>query len=350
MKTIRFNQLLITLLLIGGNSLNGLAQDVHFSQMPYSPLTLNPALAGANSPLQAIVNYRTQWRSVASPYKTIAASVDGRINENKRGKHGHIAYGLNFFNDQAGDARVATTNVNVSLGYHIILDRTSTLGAAVYGGFGQRSINSAAGKWGSQYNGMAYDATLSSGETFATSQFSYADVGAGLVYTYKEGDRYMTSNDQKSFNYGFAIYHLNKPKYSFLGAGAEEELYMRWSIFANGNIGLGNSRWSIMPGVYYQRQKSAQELLIGTYFKCRLSEASRVTGMNKSSFLSLGLFYRNKDAMVAKAMLEWSDYSIGFAYDVNISSLTQVSNARGGVELFLRYNMTGGYGRSRSRI
>ena len=120
MKTISFNQLLITLLVFGGCSLNALAQDVHFSQMPYSPLTLNPALAGANSPLQAIVNYRTQWRSVASPYKTIAASVDGRINENKRGKHGHIAYGLNFFNDQAGDARVSTTNVNVSLGlpYH----------------------------------------------------------------------------------------------------------------------------------------------------------------------------------------------------------------------------------------
>lgn len=349
MKTIHVNRLLITLL-FGSCALYSQAQDVHFSQMPYSPLTLNPALAGANSPLQAIVNYRTQWRSVASPYKTIAASVDGRINENKRGKHGHIAYGLNFFNDQAGDARVSTTNVNLSVGYHIILDKTSTLGAAIYGGFGQRGINAAAGKWGSQYNGMAYDPTLSSGETFATSQFSYADFGAGLVYTYKEGDRYMTANDQKSFNYGFAIYHLNKPKYSFLGAGDDEELYMRWSIFANGNIGLGNSRWSIVPGVYYQRQKSAQELLVGTYFKCRLSEASRATGFNKSSFLSLGLFYRNKDALVAKAMFEWADYSVGFAYDVNTSSLTEVSNARGGVEFFLRYNMTGGFGGSRSRI
>jgi type IX secretion system PorP/SprF family membrane protein len=348
MNTKRMNRFILTLLAVGGSYMAS-AQDVHFSQMAYSPLTLNPALAGANSPLQVILNYRTQWRSVASPYKTMAASVDGRINDNKRGKKGNLAYGVNFFNDQAGDARVTTTNVTATLGYHIILDRTSTLGAAICGGFGQRSIDPNSGRWGSQYNGMAYDPTLSSGETFSTDRFAFGDFGAGIVYTYKEGDRYMTSNDQKSFNYGFALYHINKPKYSYLGA-AEEELYMRWSMFANGNIGLGNSRWSIMPGVYYQRQKKAQELLVGTYFKCRISEASRVTSNNQSAFFALGLFYRNRDAMVAKGMFEWSDYSVGFAYDINVSSLTEVSRSRGGVEIFLRYNMSGGFGSSRSRI
>lgn len=349
MKTTIIQPVIALALVFAGTPVKGFAQDVHFSQMPYSPLTLNPALAGANSSLQAIVNYRTQWRAVASPYKTMAASVDGRINDNKRGKKGNLAYGVNFFNDQAGEARVATTNVNVTLGYHIILDRTSTLGAAVYGGFGQRSIDPAAGRWGSQYNGMNYDASIASGETFTTDRFAYGDVGAGIVYTYKEGESYMTGNDMKSFNYGFAVYHLNKPRYSFLGAD-QEELFMRWSVFANGNIGLGNSRWSIMPGVYYQRQKTAQELLVGTYFKCRLSEASRYTGRNKASYLSLGAFYRNKDAMVLKGMLEWSEYSLGVAYDVNVSSLTQVSRARGGVELFLRYNMSGTFGTARSRI
>ena len=61
-----------------------LAQDVHFSQMEYSPLTLNPGLAGANSPMQGVVNYRSQWKSVATPYKTIAASFDARFNEDTK--------------------------------------------------------------------------------------------------------------------------------------------------------------------------------------------------------------------------------------------------------------------------
>lgn len=112
------------------------AQDVHFSQAIYSPLTLNPALAGINSPITAIVNYRTQWKSVASPYSTIAASFDMRINENRRQRKGIFAFGVNFLNDKAGDARISTTNVNLSLAYHLIVNRRSTIGLGIYSGFG----------------------------------------------------------------------------------------------------------------------------------------------------------------------------------------------------------------------
>jgi hypothetical protein len=48
-------------------------------------------------------------------------------------------------------------------------------------------------------------------------------------------------------------------------------------------------------------------------------------------------------------MMEYDQYSVGFAYDINISSLKTVSNAKGGFELFLRFNMGDGGG-FRSRI
>jgi type IX secretion system PorP/SprF family membrane protein len=149
------------------------AQDVHFSQMEFSPLTLNPGLAGANSPMQGVVNYRSQWNSVAIPYKTIAASFDARFNEDKRNKKGIIAGGINFFNDQSGDMKVNTTNVNLNLAYHLILDKTSTLGIGIYTGFGQRSIDPNAGRWGSQYDGTSYNSAISSGETFNSASFNY---------------------------------------------------------------------------------------------------------------------------------------------------------------------------------
>lgn len=336
-------------LLFSSVALTGIAQDIHFSQMAYSPLTLNPALAGANGPLQAIVNYRTQWKSVASPYKTMAASFDARLNDNKRQKKGIFAVGVNFYNDQAGDARISSTNANLNLAYHLILDPKSTLGAGIYGGFGQRSISPGNGKWGSQFNGNVYDGNLSSGESFLSDRFSYFDVGAGAVYTYKNSERYMTSNNQRHINIGFAMYHLSKPDYSFLSAN-DERLYMRVSVFANAVLGIQNTRMSLMPGIYYQRQKTAQELLFGTYFRYMIQEESRITGYNRGAFLSIGAFYRNKDALVAKAMLEFADYSLGFAYDVNVSSLITVSSAKGGFELFLRYNMTKGPNVSRTRI
>lgn len=325
------------------------AQDVHFSHMEFSPLTLNPALAGANSPMQGIVNYRSQWSSIAVPYSTIAASFDARFNENKRQKKGILAGGINFFNDQAGDLKVNTTNVNLNLAYHLILDKTSTLGLGIYTGYGQRSISPDGGKWGSQYDGLSYNSGLSSGETFNNPSFGYVDAGAGILYSYKDGEGYMTQNKQRLVNWGFAVYHVNRPSFSFIQK-EDEKMYMRMSGFINANIGIANTRGSILPGVYYHRQKSSQEIFYGLYYKYNLTEGSKVTGFNKPLSMYIGLFNRFKDAMVGKFMMEYDQFSAGFAYDINISGLTEVSRARGGFELFLRYSMTPGQGTFRSRI
>jgi type IX secretion system PorP/SprF family membrane protein len=320
------------------SSLMSLGQDVHFSHMEFSPLTLNPAMAGVHSPLQGIVNYRNQWNSVGVPYQTIGTSIDGRFNENQRGKSGIIAGGLNLFNDKAGDLGLVTTNVNLHLAYHLILDRTSTLGLGIYTGFGQQNIDPDGARWGSQYDGMAYNPGFNNGENLIYAKNSYFDAGAGLVYRYQKPGGYMTQNNQFLFTYGLALYHINRPNYSLISIESEK-LFMRWSAFANADIGIPNTKGSILPGVYFQRQKTSMEILFGTYFKYILQDGSRYTMRKKPAAMYLGLFNRFRDAMVAKAMFEINQYSVGFAYDFNISSLVTVSQARGGFELFLRFNM-----------
>jgi type IX secretion system PorP/SprF family membrane protein len=341
----KFSKTLAVLVVLSSN-LN--AQDIHFSQMEFSPLTLNPALAGANSPMQGIINYRSQWNSVAIPYQTMAASFDARFNENKRGKSGIFAGGINFFNDKAGDLAVTTNNVNLNLAYHLILDRTSTLGLGIYTGYGQRSIDPNGGRWASQYDGMTYNTTASSGETFNSASFNYLDAGAGLLYTYKKNKGYMTQNNQRAFNGGVAFYHVNNPGFSYVDQSSEK-LYMRWSMFVNGTIGIDNTRGSVLPGIYFQRQKSSMEILLGAYYQYRISEGSMATGFTRPMTFSIGIFNRFKDAFIGKVMFEWDQYSAGFAYDINISTLTEVSRAKGGFEFFLRFNMGDGGG-FRSRI
>jgi len=348
MKNIKTTILLASFGLCIG--LHSYAQDVHFSQMEYSPMMLNPGLAGANSAFQANVNFRSQWKSVASPYTTIAASVDARFNDKKRDKKGIIAGGINFFNDQVGDLKVTTNIVNLNLAYHLILDRRQTIGLGIYSGWTQRSIAGSDGRWGSQYDGSSYNEGLASGETFNSPSFSLFDAGTGLLYTYKKKEGYMTQNNQLAINAGAAFYHVNTPKYSFVNQ-ADEKLPLRWSIFANAIIGFKNSNGALMPGVYFNRQKTNMEILYGTYYRIALSNASQVTGRVKPAFLDLGLFHRWGDALIAKVSLEWGGISGGFAYDINISSLTEASRARGGFEVFLRYNMLPGQGfTSRSRI
>jgi hypothetical protein len=48
-------------------------------------------------------------------------------------------------------------------------------------------------------------------------------------------------------------------------------------------------------------------------------------------------------------MFEFDQYSAGFCYDFNVSSLSTVSKYNGGFELFLRFNMGDGGG-FRARI
>jgi type IX secretion system PorP/SprF family membrane protein len=321
------------------------AQDVHFSNMEFSPLTLNPALAGANSPMQGIVNYRNQWNSVAMPYSTIAASFDARFNEKTRNKKGHIAGGINFFNDNAGDLKVTTNNVNVSLAYHLLLDENNTLGLGIYTGYGQRSVNPNDARWASQFDGSGFNTNIVSGETFNTANHSYLDAGAGLLYTY-QGDGGYRNMAQPRVNVGLAFYHLNRPGYSFIDQSTEK-LNMRISAFANATLPLSDSKGALVPGVYFQRQKTSMEILYGMYYRYQVSEGSMRTGFSKPMALSFGLFNRFKDAMVAKVMFEFDQYSAGFAYDINISGLNEVSKLRGGFELFLRFNMAAAGQRTR---
>jgi len=331
-----FKQLILAVLI--SQSVVTFGQDVHFSQMAYSPTNLNPALSGANSALQVIANYRSQWKSVAVPYQTFGASIDARFNNNSRTKKGIIAGGLGFFNDQVGDLKVTTNNVTANLAYHLILDRSSTLGLGIYGGYGQRTIDPDGGRWGNQYDGSSYDAALPTNETFNTPSFGYLDAGAGLVYTYRSFEGYMTQNNQRQVNGGVAFYHVNNPSFSFIDNGTEK-LYMRWSMFVNALIGFENSDGALEPAIYFNRQKSTMEILYGAYYRFMLTEGSKVTGFNKPFYFHLGVFHRWGDALIAKSMIEWDQYSAGFAYDFNISSLTQVSSAKGGFEIFLRYNL-----------
>lgn len=338
---------LSTLIAAVGLAVN--AQDVHFSSMDYSPLTLNPALAGANYDLHANINYRTQWNSVAAPFQTIAASADMRLNSNKRAKSGHLAAGLSFFNDRAGEERISTNNINLSLAYHLMADQNNTVGLGLYGGFGQRSFDPNGGMWGSQYDGMAYDPALSSGETFNNSSFSMFDVGAGLVYTYSEGESRMRSNDGVRVNAGFAVYHVNRPNFSFINDG-DEKLYMRYSGFANASIGIGSTTMSVDPALYAQFQGPAMEILMGADYRVLLNEGSKVTGNLQRTAIALGLFYRNQDAMIARMMVDYGGITAGFSYDINISSLSEVTKARGGAEFFLRWTMENPFSATRARI
>jgi type IX secretion system PorP/SprF family membrane protein len=324
------------------------AQDVHFSQMEYAPLTLNPALAGAFSTFQGIAMFRGQYGSFATPYKTFTASLDGRLSAGMKNSNGILGGGLNFYNDRMGDGYFSQSTVGVNLAYNLKVSRFGRVALGLNSTFGQCSTNPSVGQWASQYDGTSYNPALANGEAFYAQSFSYFDLGAGAIYSLQTDIGHITNEADKGINVGVAAFHLNNPRYSFYNSSIQT-LPIRYSVFVNANIGIMATNGILQPAIYFNHQKKSKELLYGVNYKQIIRNASWETSNIKEIAFSLGLFSRWKDAFVVKSMIYYGPFSCGFAYDINVSRLSLVSNFKGGFETFVRYDVNN-FNRKKLRV
>lgn len=312
------------------------SQDIHFSQFYMAPLTQNPALAGANHNLQVLLHYKDQWKSITTPYKTIAASLDMKLNR-KEMKKGYWAGGINFYNDKSGDSKMQINQGSLNIAYHLPVSNYSTLGAGFMGGFVQRSINYSALQWGEQYDGTSYNAVLPSGESVSAESFTYADMGVGILWNYDNStgtDKITDRHDLKA-TFGFSVFHPQQNKFSFYKTG--ETLYMKYVLHGNMLIGLKGNDLALVPGFVFYRQEKAQEIFAGSLIRYQLKQDSQNSGYKDGTAFSLGAFMRTKDAIALAMLFEYAQYAIGISYDVNTSNLKTASNGKGGIEVSLRF-------------
>ncbi len=322
-------------------SVSVIAQDVHFSQFDETQLQLNPAEAGVQHDVRVVTNYKNQWQSVGSPYKTFALSADTRLLRKK--KH-HLGLGVDFFSDKSGDANLKSNQVNLSLSGIINVSDKSVISAGLMSGFAQRSITVSGLQWGSQYDGTNYNATLPTGETATTQAFNFVDLGAGMQYSYGNSEMYISANNARKVNVGVAVFHPHNPTYTFYGDNTQI-LHAKWVFHGNASIGISNTNLVLKPSYIVFLQGGTKEITPGLTFQYIIQEGSRYTGNKKPAAFSLGGYYRLQDAFIAVAKFEYSNYAIGFSYDVNLSKLKTVSKARGGFEISLRFISPSAFGK-----
>jgi len=301
------------------------SQDIHFSQYFASPFLINPALTGEfNGKLRAIANYKSQWNSISPQlYRTMAASADGSFLNEKLGA------GILFYNDKAGTSKMGHTQVSLMASTKVKLNDNSSLRAGLMGSFNQRTIDYTNLKWENQWDGQAFNTALGSGENNTNANFSYFDVSAGISF-------HTQINEKIKWNVGVGAFHLNKPKYSFfadnrVGLTPKFTLHTDFIIPTKSGINL-------LPGLIYFNQGAAQEIAGGILVKKSIGQDSKYTGINVSSALLLGAYYRMKDAAIFYAGYDYKNsFSAILSYDINVSGLIPVSKARGGIEISLMY-------------
>jgi type IX secretion system PorP/SprF family membrane protein len=318
------------------------AQDPHYSMYIETPVNVNPALCGVAYDVRVIANYRSQWQSVSTPYKTYGATGEFAIKHQKTHK-AYLTTGLNIYQDVAGTGNFSQLHIGAILGVVVSTGANSKLSFAATGSFDQRRVTTGGFQWENQYNGYQYDPSIQ-GENIPATQVNYADFGAGVNYHFSKSTQYISSNDGHRFDIGFAVYHVNTPLVSFYNSG--ETQYMKYSGNMSFAIALPQAKANIIPSVLFLAQGPSIEVNAGIMFRYIISEASKRSTTVKPMAISAGAYYRSTDSFVPQILFEWDKYAVGASYDLNVSKLTPYSNLRGGLEIVLRYAWNPGYGKS----
>ena len=321
------------LLLIALCSTFGLlqAQDIHFSLYNMSPLTLNPALSGAFEGTARIGGiYRDQWASFLNKqFVTPSFYVDAPIIRGLR-KQDWVGVGGMTFNDQAGTAKLRTVGSMFSAAYHMGFDKgnKNVLTIGFQGGSVQRRIDI-------QSQNLKFEDELpesvggggagvgNGGDRQLNDNVSYMDFSTGAMLRSAIGDK-----DKLELGMSFA--HLTQPRYNLISSGNKSDdprRPMRMSLHGQLRHQL-NEKLHVTPSFLVQSTKTAREIAL---------QAMAGYQINPDVNLRIGPGYRFGDAAQVLLGVDYKDLRVAASYDVNVSSLSEVSNLQGGFEIAAWY-------------
>lgn len=341
MKSILYHLPLVLFLIPPPGGIKGSCQDIHFSQFTMTPLLLNPAYAGVyNGNHRAYLNYKNQWQGMGMPgatYTTALFGYDAGLFK-KKFSTGYLGAGISAYNDVAGDLKMGTTQLNLSVSGIVYISEKQLLSGGLQGGYVQKSVSSNGMVWDSQWEEISgtFNTSLPSNDIAAVPPYHYADFSAGLLWNYSTEESSLFSNDQMKTTLGISVQHLNRPKQQF-NTGSMEKLYSKMTLHGAAQIGIGHTNYDFVPSAVFFKQGTSGELNLAGMIRWTVKEESKYTGILQEMALSAGVQYRFEDAVIPVMLFEYAYYALGISYDANTSSLRQGTQGKGGFEISLRY-------------
>ncbi len=304
------------------------AQDPNFSQFFASPLTLNPALTGKfDGSFRLAGNFRNQWPTINNAYVTKTGSVDFGILKNRLSDIDQLGVGVLAVTDRAGDGVLVTNYAGLSLAFHKGLDENGfhQIGAGFQGTYVNKRLDISKVDFADELTPLGFTGVTS--EIFANQQISlsYFDLNAGILYN-------GSTNGYNNFYIGASMYHINRPKETF--QGGEYLLGARTTLQAGGKVPIGSYN-ALHISTNYSFQSGAYNGMFGGSFSYNVNQSEEnPTNVYLGVWTRLNTF---SDAIIPYVGLEFGGLLVGYAYDINVSSLKKASNSVGGNEVSLIY-------------
>ena len=102
------------------------SQEIHFSDIKNSTVTLNPALVGNSKyDFKSQLVYRSQFETFSKAYTTIMTNTEISVLDNNTGIFcsKKLNVGISYAYDKAGSLNLNTSQLNLSLSYSPFLDK-----------------------------------------------------------------------------------------------------------------------------------------------------------------------------------------------------------------------------------
>lgn len=304
------------------------AQDAQFSQFFAAPVYHNPAFAGGAFAPRLVMNYRNQWPSLDANFQTTSFSVDHHLESLNSG------IGISFLDDQQGINRLRNSQVALQYSYMIKATDDFFIRFGLQGAYAINQTTSTANLiFGDQLNanGLTGNPTADPLKSSTGNQFSYADFSSGLLLYNKDLWIGLTAN------------HLTRPNVA-INRSDVSNLPIKYTLTGGVNIpltnpyssaGLASKEFMATAAFILQKQASSTLFSLGSYLTY--------------SPLTIGLWYRglpvrreggsflNNDAFIGLIGYRMDNFSIGYSYDLTISTLRGTTG--GSHEISISYQL-----------
>lgn len=299
------------------------AQDVHFSQYNGSVANLSPGFTGffdGDYRINAI--YRSQWLSVPVPYSTFSLAGDMRVFPKKL-LHDCIGVGVFINSDKAGDASYGTNQIYFSGSYIHKPKKDSALliSAGISAGLSSLGFNFNKMTFDNQYDGLGYNSNYGTGELFAKTSTLYFDVNIGFAAQY-------SFSQFTKLTYGLSFNHITNPNITYQ-SNVLSKLDGKVSNFISFTSPLkSNPKLFVTGELLYSRQGKYQEFVPG-------ANLGYMVDKMKNNSVSLGFYFRAKDAFISRLGYTYQTTTAGISYDLNTSKFIAATNRRGAIEFYV---------------
>lgn len=318
------------------NAIGYTQSDPHFSQFYALPLAVNPATAGIfDGTIRATLDYRSQWASVTTPWKTIGFASDFKFGEDDQTGN-FFNGGILITNDKAGDSQFKTGLYNLAFGYTVHISRGAYFTTAIQGGMIQNSIDYSALNWESQYNGYEFDNALATNENQKGAfSFNRGDLSLGINYFNK-------IDDKNTIFFGASGNHLMAHNVSMMGV--KDHIFRKYTVHGGGQFIV--ERFAFIPNFMASLQGPNFIANIGSDFKIWLTDQSHYTGFIDEVSVGFGTYYRWGDAVLLAGKFNYAGFTLSGSYDFNISQFSNATLYKGAYEMLLTYRKAFGIGKS----